>query len=75
MTRIIPAVSRARLAGASHAQSPALRLGVVDLDEGDGLVQLSRDYKETPVEAIRLGYAKLREQLVASRRAKVRVSS
>ncbi|MBV8187383.1 MAG: extracellular solute-binding protein [Alphaproteobacteria bacterium] len=55
---------------ASQAQSPTLRLGVVDLDEGDGLVQLSRDYKEARVEAIRLGYSKLREQLVASRRNK-----
>jgi len=57
-------------AGSSYAQTPTLRLGVVDLDEGDGLVQLSRDYKEARVEAIRFGYSKLREQLVASRREK-----
>jgi multiple sugar transport system substrate-binding protein len=57
-------------AGPSQAQAPPLRLGVVDVDEGDGLVQLSKDYKAARVEPIRLGYSKLREQVVASLRAK-----
>lgn len=56
--------------GPSQAQSPPLRLGVVDADEGDGLVRLAKDYKAAHIEPIRLGYSKLREQVVASMRAK-----
>jgi multiple sugar transport system substrate-binding protein len=56
--------------GLSQAQSPPLRLAVVDQDEGDGLVQLSREYKNARVEPVRFGYSKLREQLVASLRSK-----
>jgi multiple sugar transport system substrate-binding protein len=57
-------------AGLSEAQSPPLRLAVVDLDEGDGLVQLSREYKAARVEPVRFGYLKLREQLIASLRSR-----
>lgn len=43
---------------------------MVDADEGDGLVRLAKDYKAAHIEPIRLGYSKLREQVVASMRAK-----